>query len=49
VVGAKPSPGTGIGLFVADAIVRALGGRIWAENRAEGGADVAFALPIAEA
>jgi K+-sensing histidine kinase KdpD len=47
-VGSKAGAGTGIGLFVADAIVRALGGRIWAENRPEGGADVGFALPIAE-
>lgn len=47
--GQKGGSGTGIGLFVADAIVRAMGGRIWAENRPEGGADVAFALPIAEA
>ena len=35
--------------IVADAIVRAMGGRIWAENRAKGGADVGFALPIAKA
>jgi signal transduction histidine kinase len=40
--------GTGIGLFVARAIVEMMGGRIWASNRAEGGADVAFELPIAE-
>jgi signal transduction histidine kinase len=46
--GSSAGGGTGIGLFVADAIVRAMGGRIWAENRAEGGADVGFALPIAE-
>jgi signal transduction histidine kinase len=42
-------PGTGIGLFVARAIVDAMGGRIWAENRPEGGADVGFALRIVEA
>lgn len=40
--------GTGIGLFVARAIVEMLGGRIWATNRPEGGADVAFELPLAE-
>ena len=40
--------GTGIGLFVARAIVEAMSGRIWAENRREGGADVGFALPVAE-
>jgi len=37
-------PGTGIGLFVARAVVEAMGGRVWAENRKEGGADVGFAL-----
>jgi signal transduction histidine kinase len=43
------SQGFGIGLFVARAIIDAMGGRIWAENRPDGGADVGFALPIAEA
>jgi len=42
------SAGFGIGLFVARAIVEAMGGRIWAENRPDRGADVGFALPIAE-
>jgi K+-sensing histidine kinase KdpD len=37
--------GLGIGLFVARAIVEAMNGRIWATNRAGGGADVGFALP----
>jgi len=46
---AETSAGFGIGLFVARAIVEAMGGRIWAENRDEGGADVGFALPIADA
>jgi signal transduction histidine kinase len=45
----EASSGFGIGLFVARAIIEAMGGRIWAENRAERGADVGFALPIAEA
>ena len=40
--------GTGIGLFVARAIIEAMDGRIWAENRPEGGADVGFALPVAD-
>jgi signal transduction histidine kinase len=40
--------GTGIGLFVARAIVEMMGGRIWASNRPEGGADVGFELPVAE-
>jgi K+-sensing histidine kinase KdpD len=39
--------GHGIGLFVARAIVGALGGRMWAESRPDRGADVGFALPIA--
>ena len=45
---ASSGHGTGIGLFVARAIVEMMGGRIWASNRREGGADVAFELPVAE-
>jgi len=37
-------PGAGIGLFVARAIVEAMGGRIWARSRPDKGADVGFAL-----
>ncbi|HET7030317.1 MAG TPA: HAMP domain-containing sensor histidine kinase [Candidatus Limnocylindrales bacterium] len=40
--------GNGIGLFVARSIVEALSGRIWAANRADGGADVGFSLPVAK-
>jgi two-component system sensor histidine kinase KdpD len=38
--------GAGLGLAIAHAIVSAHGGRIWAENRAEGGAVFRFVLPI---
>ncbi len=39
--------GTGLGLSIAKGIVEAHGGRIWAENRAGGGARFSFALPAA--
>ena len=39
-------PGTGIGLFVARALVEAQGGRIWLRNRERAGAEVSFALPL---
>ena len=38
--------GTGIGLYVARALVEAQGGQIWLRNRAGGGAEVGFALPL---
>jgi len=37
----------GLGLAIARGLVEAQGGRIWAENRRDGGARVAFALPLA--
>jgi PAS domain S-box-containing protein len=40
--------GTGIGLFVARALVEAMGGRIWANRRVEGGTEIAFRLPLYE-
>ena len=38
---------SGLGLAIAKGLVDAHGGRIWAENRPEGGARVAFTLPAA--
>lgn len=38
-------PGTGMGLYVACALVEAQGGRIWLHDRPGGGAEVGFALP----
>jgi two-component system sensor histidine kinase KdpD len=39
-------PGTGMGLSVARDIISAHQGRLWAENRPEGGAQFSFSLPI---
>ncbi|MDD2325631.1 MAG: ATP-binding protein, partial [Alphaproteobacteria bacterium] len=36
-----------VGLAIAAGLVRLHEGRIWAESRAEGGATLAFSLPIA--
>jgi two-component system phosphate regulon sensor histidine kinase PhoR len=46
---AKGVPGgAGIGLFVCRHLVEAMGGRIWARARPEGGAEFGFALPVIE-
>jgi signal transduction histidine kinase len=37
----------GLGLAIAHGLVQAQGGRIWAENRSEGGARISFTLPRA--
>jgi signal transduction histidine kinase len=39
--------GSGLGLAIAQALVEAQGGRIWAENRPEGGARISFTLAAA--
>jgi PAS domain S-box-containing protein len=40
------APGAGIGLYVCQRIIMALGGRIWAAGRPEGGAEFGFELPV---
>jgi PAS domain S-box-containing protein len=43
------SGGAGIGLFVCKAVVEAMGGRIWADDRPDGGAEFGFSLLALEA
>jgi PAS domain S-box-containing protein len=38
--------GSGIGLFVCSSLVRAMGGRIWARPRPEGGSEFGFTLQV---
>ncbi len=42
----EAEPGVGLGLAICRGIVVAHGGRIWARNRPEGGAEFAFTLPL---
>jgi signal transduction histidine kinase len=44
---ARSAGGSGLGLAIARGLIEAQGGRIWAENRPEGGARVSFTLPAA--
>jgi two-component system sensor histidine kinase RegB len=43
----KGRPGGGLGLFLSLNVARTLGGRIEAENRPAGGAEVRITLPLA--
>jgi PAS domain S-box-containing protein len=43
---ASSASGAGIGLFVCARLIRAMGGRIWAKPRPEGGAEFGFSLQI---
>jgi two-component system sensor histidine kinase BaeS len=45
---ARSSGGAGLGLAIAQGLVHAHGGTIWAENRSSGGARIAFTLPLAK-
>jgi two-component system sensor histidine kinase KdpD len=41
---AQQASGAGIGLFVCQRLVAAMGGRLWARNRSDGGSEFGFAL-----
>ena len=46
---AKAVAGSGIGLFVCHSLVEAMGGRMWAIRRPEGGSEFGFTLRVVEA
>ena len=43
----ETEPGTGLGLFIAQGLVSAMGGRIWVRSEEGGGSRFTFALPVA--
>ncbi len=43
---ARRASGAGIGLFVSRQLIGAMEGRMWAVNRAEGGAEFGFEVPV---
>ncbi len=43
---AQQASGAGIGLFVCDQLINAMGGRIWARRRPEGGSEFGVALQV---
>lgn len=46
---ARTVAGSGIGLFVCASLVEAMGGRIWARRRPEGGSEFGFTMRVLEA
>jgi signal transduction histidine kinase len=44
---AAPVGGTGLGLFIVQGLVRAMGGRIWVDSNAGSGSTFVFELPVA--
>jgi len=38
--------GTGMGLSIARGLLAVEGGRVWAENRPDGGAEFTIAVPV---
>jgi two-component system sensor histidine kinase KdpD len=46
---ARSISGSGIGLFVCRSLVEAMGGRMWAVGRPEGGSEFGFSLRVVEA